>query len=298
MKHYLIKTSLTLFLGIGAFTSNAQDDTPAPAEMTIQPTIMVIPFTPQNQSLRVAYERDELVRIAITKVKEGFDTRGVNTIDLRGKLKQLSNNEVLQEDQVSDMKDEVIQLSGADIYVEVEANKNLSQTGNSVTVIMTAYDAFSGESYANKVANSPKFYTDNFEKLVSVAVEDEIDNFLNTINEKFTDLIENGRTVVLNIGFLAGADTDFDMEIGDDGYLLAEVIEDWVADNAYKNYYHIQGSTSNKMIFDLVKIPLKDERGRNYRVSRFAALLRNFLEGYSLESERVIQGNNINVTIQ
>ena len=292
-----MKKLLVVILTCALFAGDAYPQETADAEKTIQPTIMVIPFAQKGQSLRSVYERDELVRIAITKVKEGFDARGVNTIDLRAKLKQLSNNEVIQEDQATDMKDEIIKLSGADVYVEVEANKNLSGSGNSVTVIMTAYDAFSGESYSNKVANSPKFYTDNFEKLVSSAVEDEIDNFLNQINEKFTDIIENGRTLVLNIGFLDGADNDFDMEVGDEGDFLSDVVEDWVYDNAYKNYYHIQGTTSNKMIFDIIKVPLKDDRGRNFRISRFAAEFRNYLKDFGLESERVINGNNVNITI-
>ena len=97
----------------------------------VQPTIMVIPFTKQGQSLRNKVESDDLIRIAMSKVKEGFDGRGVNTIDLRAKLKQLNNNEILQEDQQSEIKDQVIQLSGADVYVEVEARANRSSTGNS-----------------------------------------------------------------------------------------------------------------------------------------------------------------------
>ncbi|HLF63481.1 MAG TPA: DUF6175 family protein [Saprospiraceae bacterium] len=297
-----MKTICTLVPGCYLMTfsilvSAQTEVTTAPEAKTLQPTIMVIPFTREGQSLRSKYESDELVRVAITKVKEGFDTRGVNTIDLRAKLKQTSNNEVLQEDQKSDMKDEVIALSGADIYVEVEANKNLSSSGNSVTLIMTSFDAFSGESYSNKVANSPKFYTDNYEKLIMNAVESEIDNFLNTINEKFADLRENGRTVVLSVGILEGSVHDFDSEVGSSGALLSDAIEDWVLENAFKNYYHIQGTTSNKIIFDIVKVPLKDARGNNYRISSFAATLRSYLDSLGLKSERTINGNNVTITI-
>ena len=112
----------------------------------IQPTIMVIPFAKKGDNLRSAFERDEIVRIAITKVKEAFDERGVNTIDLRAKLKQLNNTEALTEDQAASLKDEVLSISGADIYVEVEASKNRGTNGNNVNIIMTAFDAFSGES--------------------------------------------------------------------------------------------------------------------------------------------------------
>ena len=145
-----IKRYTFLFLMIGAFSfykSNAQTNTPAKDTKTAQPTIMAIPFAREGQSLRSVYENDEITRIAITKVKEGFDKRGVNTIDLRAKIKQTNNNAALQENQVAETKDEVIANSGADIYVEVEASRNYSATGNSVNIIMTAYDAFSGESF-------------------------------------------------------------------------------------------------------------------------------------------------------
>ena len=54
----------------------------------------------------------------------------------------------------------------------------------------------------------------------------------------------------------------------DSGDLLSDAIEDWVSDNSFKNYYHLQGTTESKMIFDIVKVPLKDDRGRNYRLSK------------------------------
>ena len=295
MKKIFFLFSLNII--IVTFLFGQVDTNTGSSQATLQPTIMAIPFARQGQSIRSNYENNELVRIAITKVKEGFDNRGVNTIDFRAKLKQVNNNEVLTEEQKSSMKDDVISLSGADIYVEVEANRNESETGNSVTVILTAFDAVSGESLANKVTTSPKFYTDNYEKLVEKAVESEIENLLNTIHTKFDDIRENGRTVTLQIGVSENVDYDLDMETPD-GELLADALENWVAENSHKGYYHVQGSTSNKIIFDIVKIPLKDENGRNYRVSKMAALLRNHIKNLGLEASRTIQGNNVIVTLE
>jgi hypothetical protein len=269
----------------------------AQESVTIQPTIMAIPFAKENQSTRKAYEYSELNRIAITKVKEAFDQRGVNTIDFRAKLKQLQNSEALTEDQELTLKDAVIKLSGADIYVEIEANKDHSRTGNSVTAIMTAYDAFSGESLANKVATSPKFKTDNFEKLTQKAIEAEVDNLLNTIQEKFTLIIENGRTVTMEVGIEIGSDIDLDEEVGDDGDLLSEVIEEWVEENAFNNYYHIQGTSATKMVFDQIKVPLKLDNGRNFKVSKFAVNFRKFLREYDIKAQRTITGSSIVVTL-
>ena len=262
-----------------------------------QPTLMPIPFTKQGKSSRAAFEESELMRIAITKVKEAFDNRGINTIDFRAKLKQITNNEALEGDQKVDIKDELIRMSGADFYIEVEANTNLSNEGNSVTVILSAYDAYTGESMANKVSTSPKFYTTTYEKLVEKAVDDKIEDFLNTLQEKFTDIRENGRSVSLTVGIKNDAGFDLDTEIESEGLLLSELIEDFVVSHAYKGKYHMQGMSTNKIIFDLVKTPIFGDDGKPYRLSRFAVDMRNYLKNYGYDAERDIQGQNIVITL-
>lgn len=287
---------LTLLCLISMIVANPCPSIGQTPSSQIQPTIMVIPFTQKGISTRKTMESNPHVRTAMTKIKEGFDQRGVNTIDLRNKLNELENSEILQEDQQSDMKDEVLSMSGADIYVEVECKIHRGESGNSASVIMTAFDAYSSESLANKVANSPLVYTDNFDKLIEKATEKEIDNFLNTIQEKFNDIIDNGRSIKMNIGIKDGEEFDLDSEFMDE--MLSILIEDWMDQNAYKGYFHIQGTTSNKIIFDIVKIPLKDEKGNNYRVSKFVSQFTRFIRTLGLDLDRDVIGNNITITLK
>lgn len=288
----IIKNILLFSLICIMGTVNAQNEV-----KTIQPTIMVVPFTKKHENFRSVYERNETVRIAMTKVKEAFDERGVNTIDLIAKLKQNSNNEALTEDQNNELKDEVLKNSGADIYVVVEANRNRLSSGNNVNVILTAYDAFSGESLANKTSTSPTMYSDNFDKLTEKAIEKEIDNLLNTIQSKFDLIVKEGKSVVLTVGISEEAEYDMDFETPD-GELLSDYIEMMLEDIAFNGNFHVQGMTSNKIIFDLVKIPLKTEKGSNYRVSRFASAVSKKLKELDLEVERTIVGNNVVITLK
>lgn len=268
------------------------------ATATVQPTIMVIPFAKEDQQLLTALEENGALRVAVTKVKEGFDDRGYSTIDFRGKLSQLNNDRVMEMENSTSIKQEVIELSGADIYVEVEVQKNRSGSGNSVAIVMTAYDAFSSQSLANKVGTSPKFYTEDYAKLTERALGNTVEELLNTMQLKFDDIVANGRTISINIGFSATAEADMDAEIGDDGDLLSDVLEDWLYDNAHQHYYHLQGVTGTKMIVDAFKVPLRDASGRNYRVTRLAAKLRKHLSTLGLEASRDVQGNRIFITIQ
>ncbi|MBK9354903.1 MAG: hypothetical protein IPN09_13330 [Bacteroidetes bacterium] len=54
---------------------------------TVQPKIMVIPYTKEGEDLRTIFEEDFNKRIAISKAKKAFDNRGFTTVDFVGKIK-------------------------------------------------------------------------------------------------------------------------------------------------------------------------------------------------------------------
>jgi len=263
----------------------------------IQPKIMVIPFTDQDRSIADEIDRNDLARLAISNVKESFDKRNFPTVDLRAKLQLITNDRVMELENQKSIKAEVIELSGADIYVEVESTINKSNSGNSVTVILSAYDAFTGVSLANKSGVSPRFYTDSFEKLVSKATAEMMDDFLNTIQNRFDDINKNGRLLAMNIGFAADSDYNLDYEF-ENLDLLSDRIEEWLEDNSYNSYYHIQGITATKMIIDEIRVPLKTDEGRNFRVSTFTNSFRKYLRSLDIDSTRDLQGGRIFITIQ
>jgi hypothetical protein len=86
-------------------------------------------------------------------------------------------------------------------------------------------------------------------------------------------------------------------EISSDGLPLSDAIESWIGKNAFKNNYHIQGTTDHKMIFDDVKIPLKDQlTGTNYNPNKFALELFKFLKELGLQPKKDVNGNTIYIT--
>ncbi len=267
--------------------------------VTVQPKIMVIPYTKEGEDLRTVLENDENKRIAITKIKEGFDSRGFTTVDFVAKLKAAKDNNAFTSDNQTDIKAQIIQMSGADVYVQAEVIAEKGQSGSSVKLILTAYEASTGNSLSNKVGESGKFYTDDFNKLASKAVESCVEDFLNVMQAKFTDIVNNGKSVIIDISFDAGSQYKMSSEIGPDGLPLSDQIEMWMEKNAFKNNYHIQGTTDLKMIFDDVKIPLKDQAtGNNYNPNKFALELFKFFKGLGLQPGKDVKGNTIYITIK
>lgn len=287
------KIILTLIMFVGLLASaNAQQT------VTVQPKIMVVPFVKEGEDIRNVLENDVNKRIVLTKIKEAFDSRGFTTVDFLGRLKALSKANGLAMDNQSDLKTMIIQQSGADIYVDAGIDVVLSGSGNGVKVIMTAYDTSTGNSLANKVGDSGKFYTDDIGRLASKAVEGQADAFLNVMQTKFNDIVANGRSINVTIGFAQTSQYSMSSEVGANGFALSDEIEMWMSENAYKGNYHIQGTTEKQMIFDDVRIPLKDDNGNNYNINKFGLKFMIFARKMGLQIGRDISNNTLIITIK
>ena len=271
----------------------------AVAQSTVQPKIMVIPYVKQGEDLRTVLENDVNKRIAITKIKEAFDNRGFTTVDFAAKLKATTTNNVMTGDNQTDLKTMIIQQSGADIYVEAEVDVLMSSSGNSVKIIVTGYESSTGNSLSNKVGESGKFYTDDIGKLASKAIESVAEDFLNTMQMKFTDVVNNGKSIMVVFGFAEDSQMLMSSEVGTQGLQLSDELEMWMEEHAYKNNYHIQGTTDHQMIFDDVRIPLKDPNtGNNYNPNKFALEIFKFMRSLGVQIQRDIKGNTIYITIK
>ena len=146
------KIILAALLAVVTFSSAfAHEPVSAPSVQTVQPKIMVIPYTKEGEDIRTILESDVNKRIVLTKIKEAFDSRGFTTVDFIAKLKAARDNNIFTSDNQTDLKAQIVQMSGADVYVEAEDDVLLSSTGNSVKIILTAYEISTGNSLANKV---------------------------------------------------------------------------------------------------------------------------------------------------
>jgi len=285
--------------------------------MQIQPTIMVIPSVKEHEDLRTMLDSSITTRVAIAKVKEAFDDRGFTTVDFVAKLKATKVDAAFNSLNQSDLKSRLVQGSGADIYVEVEAAEQKSGSGNSVRLIFNAYDAFTGRGMGTKTISSNTVYTDKFDKLVENALKKTekvdgtnskiilLDDFLNVMQTKFDDIIENGRPIKIIFGVASNSEVKFNSEVGEDGDLLKDIIFDWADDNAFKNNYNDQGSTDTEIIFSEFRVPLRTDSGRNLRPSRFARSIRKYFRkivndetGETLDVGDDVRGGTIYITFK
>ena len=284
------KIYLTLLLMLGSLMLLAQ-------VVTTQPKIAVVPYIKEGQNYRTLYEDDANIRIVMTKIREAFDAKNFTTVDFVAKLQAQSQaSEVYGEGTKRDLKSQILQLTGADMYVVAEIITNFASSGNSVRIIMTAYDIATGNSLANKVADSGELYTNDVGGLATRALARTSGEFLEVLQNKFNKMVLEGRSISVDFTLDEETELTFSTEV-ETGNTIADEIELWVAENAYQNNYHTTGTSDLYMNFDDIRIPIRDENGNNYKPLMFRMALTKFLKSIKLNSKIDINGYAFHVKI-
>ncbi len=289
------------FGGVSVFSQNAATNSGGQVNQ-IQPSIIVIPYKTEGQKFREILEHPTTgfqKRIAISRVKEAFDSRGFTTYGFEQELKKAETAGSFSADAQTDEKDVIVKNSGADIFVVVDINVEPGQSGTDVKIRLEAYESATARSLSNKDASSGKFYTDDISKLAGKAIDVMKEDFLNVLQTKFTDIVNNGRSLYVEFVLDPNSTLNFQSEVGTDGDLLSETIVDWMGRNAYKNIAKKGGSTALKIIYDDVRIPLKDQAtGLNYEVESFGRLIRKYLKSINVIGTVEYPRGQIVVTIK
>ena len=167
-----------------------------------------------------------------------------------------------------------------------------------VKINLTAYDIATGASLANKIGECGPFYTDDIAKLSMKAISSIADDFLNTIQTKFTEMAENGRSIMMYITFDANSAFTMESEVGNDGLTLQDEIELWIDANSYNNNYHLQGVSPLNMVFDDIRLPFVDENGATYTVGKYSTAVLKFFRSLGISISRSLKGNTLYITIK
>ncbi|MGL4584873.1 MAG: DUF6175 family protein [Flavobacterium sp.] len=259
--------------------------------------IMVIPYNKQNEDIRTILDDNPYIRTAVSKVKEAFDQRGWSTVDFVANLRAAQANAAFTTDRQSNFKSDLLTTSGADFYVQVDVQLTTDDTGTNTVLNLTAFETHTGASFSNKTGTS-KFVSNDYEKLISKAFERIQEEFLNTLMVKTDEIREIGRATTVEFNLDENATIDFDSALASGEY-LNELIEDWVATNAYKGRANLSGILDNKMLFDEVRIPLYDQdTNKPYNLNRFATEVIKYLRSKGVQATRNIHGQKMYVTIK
>lgn len=268
-------------------------------EQIALPTIMVVPYKRNDRnSYATILKNDFDLRIAVSTVKDGFVKLGVKTIAAEGKLEGTLRASEWESKNADSNDKQLLMNSGADVYVIVDLQKDISATaGSRVSLIMTACETATGMDLASRKSWTNRFRTTDVDKLCAYAAQDVLDGFLKDISKEFARKVEHGNTVVLRVSLADNAINTMNSRINGNTTLSA-YIRNWVRKNAQGGRYHIQGAVDDSLIFDSVQIPAKDSDGLPLDCITFADNLVNYLNDSGIDSEHRVDGNTIYLTIQ
>ncbi|MBO8464784.1 MAG: hypothetical protein IAB93_02150 [Bacteroidetes bacterium] len=255
------------------------------------PTIIVVPYKKEGESYQAILENDYDKRIAVSAVQRGFEDCGIKTIDLQARLDRAKRNAQYEENAgTADSNDkQLLESSGADVYVTVDLLKDVTDEDARVSLIMKAYETASGTIWASQDGWTNRFRTNDTDILCSYAVKDNLPGFLEQIIDNFTRPTRASLQISLS-GMSYNSISD---ARGDDGRRVMDIIQDWLDRNSEKGEYHLQGIVDEKAIFDYVILPLQDENGYKMTPDKFAGRLRTALEEQGVYSSQRIEGNTI-----
>lgn len=266
---------------------------------TVQPTIMVIPYKTAGQTYQEVLQNDFDKRVAISKVQEGFNKKDFKTIDFEAKLNASLRASNFEQDSKSSMDKQLIRNSGSDIYVTVDIDKDFSPSGNQVSLIIKGYETASGRILASSKGWSGKFRTSQLDRLCELAVDVILEDFLHQVDKNFKKITDEGNTIVLNLSVANGSQYDFDTGVTDLNMPLSDILRMWVKNNSENNYYHLQGVVAESMIFDEVRIPMKDKNDNSYTVNDFAFDIWNYINNVlQIPCKKRVDGQTVYIEIQ
>lgn len=247
-----------------------------------------------------AMQENTDILLVIASINDMMAERGFPLKNLESAMKTLESNAA--EDNMRSSKesgasvnespiDALKKVAKADIIIQLTWTVNTTGPKKSITFILQGLDSYTDKQIAGANGTGAPSFSAEVPVLLKEAVTAHIDNFSASLQSHFDDMFENGREVIIRIQTWDSWDGDLESEdYGDDE--LGALIENWMADNTVKGRFNTTDMTENMALFEQVRIPLFNEKGRASDARDFAKGLRSWLKADPrlIESKLVMKG--------
>ncbi|WP_431135278.1 DUF6175 family protein [Psychroserpens mesophilus] len=283
-----------------------------------KPTLMVVPsdvwcnqngymlnFDNQGSTIRIpdykrAFQENAEVLQVISQINGMMAERGFPLKNMESAIKTMESNAV--EDNLRSSKDSgasidespidaIKKAAKADIIIQLTWTVNQTGPKKSINFNLQGLDAYTDKQIATATGTGAPSFSAETPVLLSEAVISHMDNFTLSLQEHFDDMFENGREIIVRIQTWDDWDGDLETEYGGEDELIY-VIEDWLADNTVKGRFSTTDYTENMALFEQVRIPLYNDRGRAIDARGFVRELSKFLKDapFSIPNKLVMKG--------
>lgn len=233
-----------------------------------------------------AFQNDMDLKLVIAKINDLMAERGFPLKDLESTVKSI-NQSVAEDNMITSKNsgaaiqetpyEKIRRTAKADIILELTWDIQVQGPKKTLSFILEGKDSYTNKSIGSAAGVSQPSFSAATPVLLEEAVLAHIDNFNNRLQAYFDDLFENGREVALEFKVFENPQ-GYDLESEFNGEELIEIIDNWLADNTQEGRYNYVDGSENFALFEQIRIPLYDIKGRAMDTNRFARELRKVLQ--------------------
>lgn len=254
------------------------------AQKAKKPTIMIVPSDAwcnkngymieiENQGDKVyvpdykkAFQNNTDLLLMISTMNGLMSDRGFPLKNMESELKGLemsaAKNMIRSGGSIMESPmDNIVKKSKADIIMQLTWVVNEDGPRKYITYNLQGIDSYTYKQVATATGSGNPSLSSDLPLLLEEAMLESIDDFAATLLEHFNDMFENGREVTLEI-------VTTEEWMGDLEELSYE-IEDWLDNNTENGSFSTGDVTPTYAIFEQVRMPMFNEKGRALAARNF-----------------------------
>ncbi len=282
----------------------------------LNPTLMVFPsdallkrlgcvkevenqgITSYERNYSTAFIQDSELKFVIASIEESFSKANYPLENLEQQLKQITNEKAMDamEGNATDARTLLMNTARPDFIIEIDyeykqdpASRNPKKI---LSYLLTAIDVYTNKTVASVTSSdiSADDTQNSLSGLIKKDLEDKISDFQKQINNRFSDMLDNGIEITLRIATDENANLSLGDEcLGTENY--NDWINSWLKKNTVNSAYKSVKNTDNEMKFTNVRIKTIDENGDKYTAYDFTNdLKKDFSKSCGLKATNKTQG--------
>lgn len=164
----------------------------------------------------------------------------------------------------------------SDIIIQIWWKLTKTDNGKVVSFVLEAFDAYTSKRIASASGNSSPNNQDIVPEILLKSILNNIDPFVNQLQNHFEDMVQNGREIRLTVRRWDNWEYDLESEINGDE--IRNHIYDWIQNKSVKGRFNESEASENKIVYEQLRIPLYDQRNRALDARSFAVDLQKYLK--------------------
>ena len=239
--------------------------------------------TSYQRDYQKAFIRNPNVKFAIASLQEEFAKNGFRLEDMEQQLKQITNNNAMDEANgiVRDIKTELLNTVRPDYIIELDYNSvvnSRSRNGDgSMTFTIRCLDVYTNKAVASVTKSGVEMAAgaDMASKIKEI-IGGSMGDFKSQITSHFNDLNKNGVEITLRVTTNGKSGIAMDDDCGNEE--IGEKINAWLKLNTINQAFKMVKNTEVEVAYTNVRIKAREANGMKYTAYDFAKDLKKGLK--------------------